>query len=55
MYLIALMEAMKLFVKHLVLTQRVTGKHLLLSLDQTKLTSTLELRLEVLKTLMSLQ
>jgi hypothetical protein len=55
MYLIALIEAMKVFVNHLVLTQRVTGKHLLLSLDQTKLSSTLELRLDQLKTLMSLQ
>jgi hypothetical protein len=55
MYMIALMVAMKVFVNHLVLTRRITGKHFLLSVDPTKPTSTLELSLDPFNPLMSLQ
>ena len=48
------MEVMKVFVNHLALTRRVTGKHFLLSLVLKKLKSMSELILNPLKPLMSL-
>ena len=49
------MEVMKVFVNHLVLRRRITGKRFLPSLDPKKLTSMLESKLNPLKALMSLQ